>query len=130
MTPFDFVNAINTTKQNLFEDPQAEKDYIPYIVNKALSYYVDTIMYANLINQNSQIEKQWQFDFYRLTVPKGKRYSKWIKKLQPPDDIVAIQQYYKYSQRQAAEQVKLLTESQIEIIKQYMLKGGKNDRVK
>lgn len=36
MNVWDFVNAINQSKEDLFVDPQADKDYIPFIVNKSL----------------------------------------------------------------------------------------------
>ena len=37
MNPFDFIKAITETKENLFrEDPQATKDYSPFMVNKGL----------------------------------------------------------------------------------------------
>ena len=54
MSPFEFVNSINNTKQDLIrgsENPDlAETFYKPYVINKAFSYFKDTIMYANEIN--------------------------------------------------------------------------------
>ena len=34
MSPFEFVNEITFGKKDLFEDSQADKDYIPFIVNR------------------------------------------------------------------------------------------------
>ena len=52
MTPFDYLNAINLTKKNIFaEDPLADKEYVPYIVNRGLSYFPDTVLYANEMNK-------------------------------------------------------------------------------
>ena len=125
MSPFDFVNSITYNKQDLFEDPQAEKDYVPFLVNRALSYFPDTILYANAMN-NPNIPKQWQFEFLRNSVSKRKRFSKWAKKTAVSDDIRAVQEFYKYSTEKALEVISILSREQIEIIKQLMDKGGKS----
>ena len=125
MSPFDFVNSITYNKQDLFEDPQAEKDYVPFLVNRALSYFPDTILYANAMN-NPNIPKQWQFEFLRNSVSKRKRFSKWAKKTAVSDDIRAVQEFYKYSTEKALEVISILSREQIEFIKQQMDKGGKS----
>ena len=126
MTPFDFVNAINFGKQDLFEDPQAEKDYVPFLVNRALSYFPDTVLYANAINVNSTMPKQWQFDFLRNSITKRKRFSKWSKKESYSEDVTAVSKFYKYSMEKASEVVSILSKEQIAFIKQQMDKGGKS----
>jgi hypothetical protein len=126
MSPFDFVNAITYNKTNLFEDPQAEKDYVPFIVNRALSYFPDTILHANEMNRAHLTPKQWQFDFYLNSIPKRKRFSKWAKKTEHPDTVVAVQEYYKYSVEKALEAMSILSQEQLEHIKQQMGKGGKS----
>lgn len=125
MNVFDFVNAVTYNKEDLFQDPQAEKEYVPFIVNKALSFNQDTVLYANEMNRY-QIPKQWQFDFYRYAIPKRKRYGKWQKKAPISDDVAVIQEYYKYSMSKAIEALALLTPEQVQQIKQQMDKGGKS----
>lgn len=125
MSPFEFVNEINFGKKDLFEDPQADKDYIPFIVNRALSYFPDTVLYANEMNKNTHISKEMQFDFLRESISKRKRFSKWLKKPIAPDDLTLISNYYKYSGRKALEVLSLLSSEQIECIRQEMHKGGK-----
>lgn len=124
MTPFDFVNAITFDKRELFDDPQAEKDYVPFIINKALSYFPDTILYANEMNRSNQIPKRWQFDFLKNAIPKRKRFSKWAKKPEAPEDLAAVQEFYKYSSEKALEVMSILSKEQLEFIKQQMGKGG------
>ena len=51
MTPFDYLNAINQSKENLIVDELSEKEYVPFVVNKGLSYFPDTILYANEMNR-------------------------------------------------------------------------------
>lgn len=125
MTPFDFVNSINYEKKDLFEDPQAEKDYKAFIVNKALSYFPDTVLYANAMNVHNQIPVEWQFDFLISTITKKRRYSKWNKKEIPSESLTAVSTFYKYSTEKALEAMSILSNEQINAIKQQMDKGGK-----
>jgi len=80
MTPFDFLNSINDTKIDLFKDPQAIKDYKAFMVNRGLSYFADTIMYANEMNRYYDLDNEMQFDFLLHSVPKKRRFSKWVKR--------------------------------------------------
>jgi Bacteriophage clamp loader A subunit len=125
MTPFDFVNAINLTKKNLFEDPQAEKDYLPFLVNRGLSYFPDTVLYANEMNQHSSIPKDWQFSFFLNTIPKKKRFSKWHKKDAETESLRLVIEYFGYSSAKAQEALSVLTEEQLTMIKEKLYKGGK-----
>jgi len=126
MSPFDFCNAINFDKRDLFEDPLAHKDYAPFLVNRSLSYFPDTVMYANAMNQSSMIDKEWQFQFLRHSIVKRKRFSKWAKKEIVSDDLAAVCDYYKYSTSKGIEALSLLSADQIQQIKQQMDKGGKS----
>ena len=126
MNVWDFVNAINQSKEDLFIDPQADKDYIPFIVNKSLSNFPDTLFYSNEINCRSHISKKMQFDFLRYSVTKKKRFSKWNKKDPINEDVMAICDYYKYSVAKGYEVMSILTKEQIEQIKSELNKGGRN----
>jgi hypothetical protein len=125
MTPFDFINAINLTKKNLFEDPQAEKDYVPFLVNRGLSYFPDTVLYANEMNRNSGIPKDWQFSFFLNTIPKKKRFSKWHKKDADSDSLTLVKEYFGYSSEKALEALSILSDEQLAMIKEKLYKGGK-----
>lgn len=126
MTPFDFVNSINFEKKDLFEDPQAEKDYNSFLVNRALSYFPDTVFYANSVNMMSTIPKKWQFDFLLNSVSKRKRFSKWAKKDSISQEVTAVQEFYKYSTEKALDAMSILSKDEIDFIKQQMDKGGKS----
>jgi hypothetical protein len=127
MSPFDFLNAINDTKQNLFEDPQAEKDYNAFLINRGLSYFPDTIFYANEMNKQFDTPKKMQFDFLMNSIPKRKRFSKWHKKDVQSDRLKLIQDYYKYNEERALEALSILSDEKITIIENKMNKGGRND---
>ena len=125
MTPFDFINAINLTKKNLFEDPQAEKDYLPFLVNRGLSYFPDTVLYANEMNRNSGIPKDWQFSFFLNTIPKKRRFSKWHKKDADSESLTLVKEYFGYSSEKALEALSILSDEQLSMIKEKLYKGGK-----
>ena len=125
MTPFDFINAINLTKKNLFEDPQAEKDYVPFLVNRGLSYFPDTVLYANEMNRNSGIPKDWQFSLFLNTIPKKKRFSKWHKKDADSESLTLVKEYFGYSSEKALEALSILSDEQLAMIKEKLYKGGK-----
>ena len=62
MNPFDYLNSINVSKQNLMrgsnDDAVAEKDYVPYMVNRGLSYFQDTVVIANEMNVHHDLDKK------------------------------------------------------------------------
>ena len=61
----DYLNTINQTKQYLMdEDPGWEKNYPAYVINKCMSQHMDTIMYANEMNQYQGLDKKLQYDFF------------------------------------------------------------------
>lgn len=126
MSPFDFLNSINDSKKNLFiEDPLCEKDYSPFMVNRGLSYFPDTIMHANEMNMYHDIPKKWQYDFYLSAVPKKKRFSKWAKKDKTQDAIEIIMKEYNYSERKALEVINILNTSQIDALVDKYSTGGR-----
>ena len=125
MSPFDFLNSINETKVDLFTDPQAEKDYSSFMINRGLSYFPDTVFYANEMNQHAELPKKMQFDFLMNSIPKRKRFSKWHKKEASTEQLIAIMACYKYNEERALEVLSILSNEQIKIIEEKMNKGGK-----
>lgn len=79
--PFDFIKCINS-KQGYEENLSKVDDYNSFMTNRYLSFFSDTLFFANEINGYSGvINNKQQFDFYYYLLPtKKNRYSKWIKK--------------------------------------------------
>jgi hypothetical protein len=125
MTPFDFINAINNTKKDLFKDPQANKDYKAFLVNRGLSYFSDTVMYANEMNLHCSIDNDMQFSFLLNTIPKKNRFSKWHKKDVITENLSLVKEYFGYSSERANEALSILSEEQLTMIKEKLYKGGK-----
>lgn len=121
----DWLNSINFTKKNLTEDdPEVIKTYPPYIVNKCLSGHIDSIMFANEMNQYHFLDKQLQYDFYINILRKKKRFAPWLKK-ESIDNLNIIKEYYGYNTEKAQQALKILTKDQIDFIKNRLEKGGK-----
>ncbi len=101
-----------------------EKEYIPFVINRTLSYFSDTIFYANEMNINASMDNRLQYDFLLCAVREKKRFTKWIKP-ETEKILESVKLYFGYSDQKAREAVKLLTEEQIEIIKEKTKIGGK-----
>lgn len=125
MTPFDFLNAINENKKDLFQDPQAEKDYSPFMINRGLSFFPDTVLYANEMNKSAQIPAKWQFDFLKNSIPKKKRFSKWHKKDATTEQLKLVMKHYKYSEKRALEVLGILSTKQVAEIQAQYDHGGR-----
>lgn len=125
ISPFDFANSINTTKENLIVDERTEKEYNPFIVNRAMGFGKDTVIAANEMNSRPHIDNKLQYDFLREVVRPAKRYNKWIKSEE--ENIETIQEFFGYSFMKAKETLNLLNDTQIDLIRIHLSssKGGK-----
>lgn len=130
MSPFEIIDSVTYSKKPLFDDPEADKAYSAFIVNKGLALYSDTVMPANEMNRYSFIPVKWQFDYLINTITKRKRYSKWVKKMKLPADVELIMSYYGYSATKAIQALSLLTPDQLSTIKERTSRGGNNGRSK
>ena len=105
------------------EDPDNEKLYLPFMVNRGLSFFADTVLLANEMNINYQLPVKLQYEFLKSTVRKRKRFSKWYKGV-VEDKIKVIKDYYGYSTAKAIEVEPLLTDGDILIMQEEMNHGG------
>ena len=121
----DWLNSINQTKKNLIdEDPLLEKEYSPYIINRCLSGHLDCVLFVNEMNKYHFIDKDLQYSFYLNTVRKRKRFSPWLRK-DRIEDLDYVKKYYGYSNEKALQVLKILSNEQINFIKQRLEIGGK-----
>ena len=124
MNPFEFVNAINYTKKNIMIDYITEKAYAPYMVNRQLSYFPDTVLAANEMNRNHHLDNRLQFDFFINIIRKRKRFSKWYKP-ETISDLDAVKKYYGYSNEKARQVLTLLSPEHINELKRKVTTGGR-----
>lgn len=123
-SPFDYLNAINSTKEDIMVDDISEKEYNGFMVNRGLSYFNDTVIFANEMNRYHQIDSRLQFDFFINIIRRKKRFSKWAK-AQTLDEVEVIKQYYGYSNEKARQACTLLSSDQINELKKKVYKGGR-----
>lgn len=124
MSPFDFVNSILQNKKQLIVDDLTEKEYNPFIINRSLSYHRDCIIYANEMNRRHFLDKKMQNDFLLNTVRSQKRpFAKWIKS-EKSENIECVKAYFGFSDSKAKEALRLLSEEQIQQLKEKTDIGG------
>jgi hypothetical protein len=127
--PFDYTNSINQTKKNLMRgtanDTIAEKEYQPFLTNRALSYHADTIFHANEMNKRHHLDNILQYEYLLNNVRPKKRYAKWSKK-DNDGDVAVVKEYYGYNETKARQAIAILTDEQMSIIRRKIQKGGKD----
>lgn len=120
----DWLNSINFSKTNILdEDPHLAKEYPAFIINRCLSGHLDCILFANEMNKYHFLDKDMQYQFYINILRKRKRFSPWIRK-DKVTDLDCVKQYYGYSNEKASQALKVLSNEQIEFIKQRLDTGG------
>lgn len=124
MNPFEYLKAINDTKQDIMVDDIAEKGYNPFMVNRGLSYFHDTVVIANEMNRYHHIDNRLQFDFYINIIRKRKRFSKWLKP-ETVSDVEVVKEYYGYSNEKSRQALSLLTSEHINELRKKVYKGGR-----
>jgi len=81
-------------------------------------------LFANEMNMYSHLDKDMQYSFFLYTLRKRKRFSPWLKKEQI-EDLDLIKTHYDYSNEKARVALTLLTNTQIEYIRNKHEKGGR-----
>lgn len=125
MNPFEILGELNTTTANNWADI-GDVAYNSFIINRGLSYHLDTIMLANEMSKSyKHLSKQMQYDFYRLAIqPKKKRFSKWAKP-EESKDLEMIMEAYQVTRRKAQTLLSVLNSTAIATIENTMTKGGR-----
>lgn len=126
LNPFDFIKSINEKTGNMMEvSPDCEKDYVPFIVNRGLSYSPDTLLYANEINCVPLADKRMQYDYLYHSVRKRKRFDKWMKAEELDEPLLEIvMAFYGIGRKRAVEYIRLLPKERLDAL--LNSKGGSN----
>ena len=125
MNPFEYLNSINHTKEDIMDDDMKEAAYNAFLINRSLSYFQDTVLLANEMNRYHHLDNKLQYHFLINITRKRKRFSKWIK----PDvvsDIEVVKEYYGYNNEKARQALSLLSPQQIELIRKKVDRGGRS----
>jgi hypothetical protein len=126
-TPFDFINAASLSKKDLIGSSDypdlIEKEYVPFIVNRGFSYFEDTILHANEMNQRAHLFNASQFQYYLGALRPRKRFSKWHK-AEKDKDLDAIQRVYSCNRTVAKLYLKALSKEDLKSIHSKLTEGG------
>ena len=117
----DIIPSILQTKKPVLDN---EKDYVPFVINKALAHHYDCIFYANQMNIHCQIDRKMQYDLLLNTIRPYKRpYQKW-QKMEEVENLDAVKEFFNFSNEKAKAALCILTDDQISEIKKELNKGG------
>ncbi len=117
----EIIPSILQTKKNVLDN---EKDYKPFLVNRALSYHMDCILYANMMNLNPQLDGKLQYQFFLNTVRSMKRKFQPWQKQETIKDLECVKEFFGYSDEKAKEALRILSDEDISYIKEKTDKGG------
>ena len=120
----DYLTSINQSKKSVVIDDESEKAYPPYIVNKCLAAFHDTVLFANEMNVYPHLDKKLQYDFFINSINPRKRFSPWAKK-QSIKYLDVVKEYYGYNDDKALQALRILSNDQLDHIKKLVDKGGK-----
>ena len=124
----DYLYSINQSKKNILDDdPDAVRKYPAYVVNRCLSSFTDTVLYANEMNKNSHLPPKMQYDFFINSVKPRKRFSPWARK-DSIDYLDIVKEYYGYNDDKALQALRILTKDQLDKISYLLRKGGNNGK--
>ena len=125
----DYLKSINRTKEKLMDndDELWEKKYPPFIINKCLAPFPDTVHLVNEMNVNHHLDTKLQFDFLLNSIRPRERYTPWLK-AKKIKNLDYVKEYYGYSNEKAKVALDILSDEQIETIKNSLSKGGKNGK--
>ena len=139
LSPFDFIKSINEGRKGtqLLKDCKADqsleysnpdspdKSYVAFIINRGLSYFKDTALFANEMNLHANLPHRMQYDFYKHIVTPGRRFSKWGKKAKSSEDIVMIQKAYDYSKEKAEAVYPIMSKQSLKQLRKIYDEGGR-----
>ena len=125
----EYLKSINKTKENLMDndDELWVKKYPPFIINKCLAPFPETVHLVNEMNVNHHLDSKLQYDFLLNSIRPRDRYTPWLK-AKKIKNLEYVKEYYGYSNEKAKSTLDILNDEQIETIKDSLNKGGKNGK--
>jgi Bacteriophage clamp loader A subunit len=109
-SPYVFINSINGNKVEPYSS-----DYVPYITARTMSYFQDTLVYAQLINDYQVKDPEMHYQLFISAVRPRKRFAKWGKPVTDPE-LKMISDYFQINTDRARELKQFMTADQIKQI--------------
>ena len=125
----EYLKSINKTKENLMDndDELWVKKYPPFIINKCLAPFPETVHLVNEMNVNHHLDSKLQYDFLLNSIRPRDRYTPWLK-AKKIKNLEYVKEYYGYSNEKAKSALTILNDEQIEFIKNKLNKGGRHGK--
>lgn len=121
---FEYLKAVSLTKQvDHLNDVDFEQHYIPWLINRGLSYHEDAVLSANMMNERPWLSLALQFTFLINTLRARSRWSKWLKR-EISENVGVVAEYYGCSLRNASALIELHSTEQLTYMKTRLYKGG------
>lgn len=122
----EFLGSIQSGDILDLNDPDVEKAYCPFPINNGLAQHIDTVMLAQEMNKRPYLSKSMQYLFLYHSVSKKRRYGKWAKKIELPEqsDIDLLKELYDVNQEKAEQYLTLMKPEEIKSLRERMFKGG------
>ena len=122
----EILPSILEKKKSVFRDELDYKDYKSFLINRALSYHMDCVLYVNEMNINNSLDVDMQYQYLLNTIrPMKRKFQPW-QKSEVDKDIECVKSYFGYSNEKAKEALRILTDEQVAEIKAKTTKGGVN----
>lgn len=130
-SPFDFVRSFTTTKESLYtKEALFVSEYVPFIVNRALSNDPKCTLFADALNVYPDLDLKLQHDFYLYGIPKMRTGKMWSKKEEDDtysiDDVKLVAKDLNVSIRRAYQLMPLIDSDDIDKLRS--AEGGKVGR--
>lgn len=116
--------SILQTKKNVLENEFDVQAYNAFVVNRALSYHMDCVLYANQMNLCHELDGDMQYQYLLNSIrPMKRKFQPW-QKASVEKDLVCVQEFFGYSVNKAKEAMRILSDEQVTYIKTKTEKGG------
>jgi Bacteriophage clamp loader A subunit len=120
----EIIPSIQQTKKNLSNSEGFTSSYLPFIVNRSLSFHYDCIMQVNEMNKYPGLDNKMQYDYLFNSIRGYKRKFEPWQKISKNENLELVKEYFGYSNEKAKDALSLLTEEQINQIRGNLNKGG------
>lgn len=123
VSPFDLAHDL-TTRERYDSDVSEMKSYTKFLLNRTLSYHPDLIVYANEMNIHIDVSDKLHYDYMHHSIDKKRRSKKYWAKSKKYEHLDMVKEYFNYSTPKTLSALSVLSDKDIEAIKNLMNKGG------
>jgi len=122
----DYISSMTGRNKKSVWDVEQAANYSPYVVDMLLGRDISTILYANEMNRLPSLPKSAHYRWMLYSIPKGRKKMSGGKKDKGYEEKVkVVMEYYDYSNKKAREALFILTDADLETMRNFLDKGGR-----